>query len=254
MAMLHGRLTDSERLNAERVAIDSERGLPPRPIDDSLFAAFVDAWFRQPPERAVTRLDAILTRRQLESLGLVDRPYFWMATVYALANRPDKARAVLAKYAAEVKNTAQLRDQLTDLHTTLGEIALAEKRPRDAVVEFRAGDQKPDGPATRDVLTLYSNLGRAFDAANEPDSAIAMFDKYISTPSWNREYEDSSLLAGILKRLGELYEAKGERAKATAYYQKFVDLWKNADPELQPKVAEVRRRLVRLQKAESGND
>jgi hypothetical protein len=26
----------------------------------------------------------------------------------------------------------------------------------------------------------------------------------------------------------------------------FVDLWKNADPELQPQVAEVRKRLARL--------
>jgi len=48
------------------------------------------------------------------------------------------------------------------------------------------------------------------------------------------------------RRLGELYEAKGERVKAAHYYQMFVDLWKNAEPELQPQVLDVKRRLARL--------
>ena len=52
--------------------------------------------------------------------------------------------------------------------------------------------------------------------------------------------------AGIIQRLGELYEAQGDKQKAASYYTKFVELWKNADPELQPKVAEVRRALARL--------
>jgi tetratricopeptide (TPR) repeat protein/tRNA A-37 threonylcarbamoyl transferase component Bud32 len=256
LAALHGRLTDFQRLNAEGRAIDSARGLPPRPVEDSIRAAFDDAWFRQLPERASARLDAILARRQLEPLEIVDRPYFTMAHAYAVANRPDKARAMLARYAAETRDTAQLRDQQPDLHAALGEIALAEKRPRDAIAEFRKADQRPDGPAGPDVLPLYFNLGRAFDAASEPDSAIAIFQKYVGTPYSDRniDFDDPIALAGISKRLGELYEAKGERSKAIEYYQKFVELWKNADPELQPKVGEVRRRLARLQKAESGND
>ncbi|HXY69493.1 MAG TPA: hypothetical protein VEH62_08590, partial [Gemmatimonadales bacterium] len=53
-------------------------------------------------------------------------------------------------------------------------------------------------------------------------------------------------LAPVYRRLGELYEAKGDRARALDYYGRFVDLWKNADPELQPAVREVRQRLSRL--------
>jgi serine/threonine protein kinase len=55
-------------------------------------------------------------------------------------------------------------------------------------------------------------------------------------------------VAGLnaLKRSGELYEAKGDRAKAADRYRRFVDLWKDADPELQPGVREVRARLARL--------
>ena len=52
--------------------------------------------------------------------------------------------------------------------------------------------------------------------------------------------------APAARRLGELYEAKGDRPKALQYYEHFVDLWKTADPELQPQVADVKRRIARL--------
>jgi hypothetical protein len=57
---------------------------------------------------------------------------------------------------------------------------------------------------------------------------------------------DSYRLPAALKRAGELYEAKGDRAKAADRYRRFVDLWKDADPELQPGVREVRGRIARL--------
>ena len=59
-------------------------------------------------------------------------------------------------------------------------------------------------------------------------------------------------LPAIHKRLGELYEARnapGDRQRAVAHYARFVSLWDRADPELQPKVREVRQRLARLERA-----
>ena len=70
-----------------------------------------------------------------------------------------------------------------------------------------------------------------------PDSAIATFERFLSTPFWQRNQlrrrPDKSRRP--YKRLGELYEAKGDKQKAASYYTKFVELWKNADPELQPR-------------------
>src|SRR5256885_3560331 len=56
-----------------------------------------------------------------------------------------------------------------------------------------------------------------------------------------------SYLAGIYKRLGEIYEAKNDLPRAASYYSKFLDLWKNADPALQPKVQDVKRRLAAIE-------
>ena len=55
-------------------------------------------------------------------------------------------------------------------------------------------------------------------------------------------------LAPILQRLGELHEARGNRTKAIEYYSRFVELWRNADPERQPRVTAVRRRIEDLRK------
>jgi hypothetical protein len=44
----------------------------------------------------------------------------------------------------------------------------------------------------------------------------------------------------------ELYEAKGDRAKAREYHVKLLDPWKRADPELQPIGKDTRERVARL--------
>ena len=49
-----------------------------------------------------------------------------------------------------------------------------------------------------------------------------------------------------LSTLGELYEARGDRAKAAEYYRRYVDVLKDADPPIAAHVAEVRERLARL--------
>ena len=53
-------------------------------------------------------------------------------------------------------------------------------------------------------------------------------------------------LAAIYERLGGLYELKDETERAVFYYEKFVELWKNADPEFQPRVDAARRAIERL--------
>jgi len=47
-------------------------------------------------------------------------------------------------------------------------------------------------------------------------------------------------------RQAEIYEAMGEPAKAAEQYARFVDMWRDADPELQPIVEEARANLRRL--------
>jgi tetratricopeptide (TPR) repeat protein len=211
----------------------------------------MDIWFRERPARAVTALDAAIARTPLRTMPEYDRPYLDLASLYALAGRPDRAHTMLAQYAAEAKDSALIRSREPDRHNALGEIALAEQRPLDAVNEFRLGDRLPDGPASECTQCLLASLGRAYDAANMPDSAITSYERYIATPNSLKLMTDSRYLAGIHKRLGELYEGQGEREKAVSHYLQFVHLWNTADAELQPKVAEAKRRLAALGRSAS---
>ena len=86
-----------------------------------------------------------------------------------------------------------------------------------------------------------------YERLNQPDSALAHYERLVTGHDLQRIFtSDASYLAATYKRLGELYEARGERAKATDYYTRFVELWRNADPELEPAVQDVRGRIARL--------
>jgi len=247
VALMRGRVNDAARLTNEANALDSARGSPTRPHERARDSAWIDIWHREQPARAAQTIDAVLARVPFRTLPLVDREYLDIAALYALAGRPDRARALLAERNAEVRDTALLRQQVPNNHLTLAEIALAEKRPLDALAEFRLGDRLPDGPAHACIRCFLSDIARAHDAAGARDSAIATMERYLALPS-TEFWPDQSYLAYFHRRLGELYEAAGQPAKAIPHYERFVTLWRNADPELQPKVAVARQRLSELRK------
>ena len=49
-------------------------------------------------------------------------------------------------------------------------------------------------------------------------------------------------------RLGEIYEKLGNRSKAIEHTEKFLEMWKDADPGL-PEVDDAKERLEKLQKS-----
>ena len=86
----------------------------------------------------------------------------------------------------------------------------------------------------------------AFERANLPDSALAAYRRAAGRGTGLKLLGDAWGLAPSLKRLGELYEERGDRSRAQEFYGRFLDLWKDADPTLQPAVREVRARMAQL--------
>jgi eukaryotic-like serine/threonine-protein kinase len=120
-------------------------------------------------------------------------------------------------------------------------VAVAEGRVRDGINGYRAWYEEGDCSA----CALY-DLARAYERAGERDSALAVYERAVTTPGFTLLFDEVLTLGPTYKRLGELYEERGDVVKALDYYGRLVDLWKNADPELQPAVRDVRQRLARL--------
>jgi len=210
-------------------------------VNAATFLAELELDYRNGPVAALSVLSAALAKHPLDSIPAVDRPLTRLAWIYARAGKVDVAKRLMRQFETEVPEG--MRRGMWYRHWPEGYIAQAEGRTTDAVTAFRA---LYDEGGVCVICGLYELAG-IYDSMGQADSAITLYQRAVSVPAaMGRLLGDGSTLAPSLKRLGELYEAKGDRKKAGEYYGRFVELWKDADPELQPGVKEVRGRLARL--------
>ena len=231
-------------------ATDDARGVQELALSqgrkEDTYNAFIDiavlnAVYRNDAARGKRLMDSILAARPLAAIPAEQRPYLNLAWTYAVLGDVTRARALMADAAALVDTTKARASESFRLHI-LGAIAMAENRPADALKEYRKVDFRLAGCRA----CLAAALGRAFDAAGQPDSAIAWSERYLASAEETRAIEDEYSLGPTYRRLGGLYEERGDRVKAASYYQKFIDLWRDADADLQPQVTEVKQKLARV--------
>ncbi|HJU75095.1 MAG TPA: tetratricopeptide repeat protein, partial [Gemmatimonadaceae bacterium] len=256
LATVAGRLRDGIRMFDEgRPSVNTLNARQRLTRTLQLGRSWLRSQYLNEAAQHVKELDAALAALPMTSLPEQDRPYFTANGViwnYAVAGRPDRARAALAEYDATVRDSILRLDQSNDRHNALGDILLAEGKPVEAIAEYRAGDRLPDGPAGSCTICLSLNLARAFDAAGMTDSAIVHYERIVSDeyPFRVIEWVDALFTPLSYRRLGALYESKKDYAKAATNYQKFVTLWANAEPDVQPLVEEARLRLRRMANVE----
>jgi TolB-like protein len=240
---LNGQLARAAETDSEYVTLSASRGAQAKVY--GILAATSDIELRGNRDAGARALDAMVAGPEWAATLPVDRPYFGIATLYAEAGRADKARQLLARFDAE-NPAAKAPNNGFQRAAVLGEIALTENKPQEAIHQFRLASIGEDGASTGcDACNAY-NLGRAFDAAGQPDSAIAQFKAYLAVPIARRTIIDYRALARVQKRLGELYDAKHDRQNAIKHYAAFVEQWQTADADLQPGVTSVRKRLNEL--------
>jgi tetratricopeptide (TPR) repeat protein len=189
------------------------------------------------PERGVQEAERALARHPLDSLKPLDRPYLKLAFVNAMAGRIGHARALVSEYQRVVEPLRHEAARDAELDLSEGYIALAQRRWPEATARFQE--------ALNERASVFGlpALARAYDLGGQADSAIALYERYLDTPEFGRAIwgVDAIELPGIYRRLGELYERQGQKDKARMYYSRFVELWKDCDPELRPEVDEARR-------------
>jgi tetratricopeptide (TPR) repeat protein len=234
-----GKLQQAEQYRRDAMAAADARGLPGQFLTEAARAAVIDARYRDRPQSALSRIEDALRTHPLSSISPADRPYSWLASAYALAKKPDEARRLMTDYARSTPEGIRRGDFGVD--AAEGDIASAEGRWKDAIAAY----QKWNDESGCTPCGLYERAV-AYDRLGQEDSTTALLERLATVAAPGRLGSADYALAPAYKRLGELYEQKGNREKAMEYYSKFLDQWKDADPELQPVVQDVKRRLAGL--------
>ncbi len=239
-AATRGRLAEAEEETRIRTAFLTQSEITTEYYQTVVQAAWTDVAVRLRPEQAVARLREALERYPLAGLDPRDRPYLELAEVFARAGSPESAKELVEDMRTQFE-TSDLKRVRSDLRRVEGEIALAEGRSEAAVESFNL--------AFEDFCHIcpLPGLALAYQALGQRDSTIAAFTRYVETPYSDRflvyTYPLGQALAPTHERLAELQDEAGNLDEAAQHYARFVELWTEADEELQPRVRAAQARL-----------
>ncbi|NIP78299.1 MAG: tetratricopeptide repeat protein, partial [Gemmatimonadetes bacterium] len=153
-----------------------------------------------------------------------ERPIAEVALAMAMAGRPDAARKARVRYEERVPEPVRWADAYL-LHAIDGFLALDEGRLEDAFSALRRSRESTPWTAPVDAF-----VGRAYDLAGRPDSAIAAYERYLHTPwayriGFFHSFADPVLLVPVHERLAYLYEELGDRTAAAGHAPAVLTLW-----------------------------
>jgi tetratricopeptide (TPR) repeat protein len=198
-------------------------------------------WLEDPA--AVRRtIAAVLARHRLQDMQAQDRPLFPLALVYARLGDAREMESWLARNETERAVAAQgdlyqgqRAGALGHLALAGGEFAVAEERYRDA----------RRLQACEDCYRV--ELGMALAGAGKHEEAVRELEAAAADRRLPPAPFGTLLRAPLVQeQLGRSYEALGRRADAAAAYEKVVDIWKDADAVLQPRVQRARQKTEEL--------
>lgn len=201
----------------------------------------IDLDVRKDTAKAIATLDAIVEAERLEEKDVLNRPYLFLATWYARAGDRRSAESLLNRWESEVpaeyRRGLGTRNSLIRVDTYL----LMSDGEYEQALE-RVAQLEPENCG----LCGITEKAKIFDALGRADSATAYYELYLETPDVAHAAWDNENRGPTLERLGQLYDESGHPEQAAVYYARFVELWADADPELQPRVQAAQARLEEL--------
>ncbi len=240
--LLQGKFQDSKEMIHELIRLSEKLGqitwdtfwrwkLSHAELRDGNYSKATEM-LKKAMEDAIEQENYYTQRNILRDMGLV---YLEMGSIEEAEKAADKLR--------ELAKQAPNKELMRDYHYITGMIELEKEIYPDAIESIKRGISLLT--ATANLNLLYTDsLGLAYYRAGDLENAQKTY-KSVSTLTTGRFSHFSYVYAKSFYMLGKIYEETGWKGKAIESYEKFLDLWKNADPGL-PEVDDAKTRLSSL--------
>jgi tetratricopeptide (TPR) repeat protein/tRNA A-37 threonylcarbamoyl transferase component Bud32 len=157
-----------------------------------------------------------------------------------------KRLAEAGKAAQELKELIEQgmnKNRMRRYYHLMGMIEIERKDYSKAIEYFKKG--LPLSLPTSGIRLIYADsLGLAYYKSGDLEKAREEYERIASHT--RGRIENSDVYAKSFYMLGKIYEQQDNKPKAIQNYEKFLDLWKNADPGL-VEVEDARERLAGLE-------
>jgi len=202
------------------------------------------------PEKALAESDeAVKCAQEAEEPYLQRHALFLKGYSYLEMKLVDKAQKVadeLREFIEKGMNKKAVRYH----RTLMGMIELKRENISRAVQYFKEAlsllpyQHDMTSPWTRDYHALFiKSLASAYYKAGDIENARKEYERITSLISGRLYCGD--IYAKSFYMLGKIYQEKGLKEKAREHYEKFLALWKDADPGIQ-EVSEAKKQLAAL--------
>jgi len=155
-----------------------------------------------------------------------------LVKTYARMGKTREATKLLHQMVLQAQNPTAIsgitqsgrRDQAY-IYIGKGEIALSAGRASEAMESLELGDKLDPGSGLESLAFGYRILGKPQDAAGKYQEIVAKHLTWLGN-----ENQEQWIIAHY--QLGKIYDELGETQKAKENYEKFLSIWKDADPDI----------------------
>jgi tetratricopeptide (TPR) repeat protein len=126
-----------------------------------------------------------------------------------------------------------------------GRIELGRANFSKAIEYFKKAINLEYGPLTIDA-SFIDSLASAYYTEGDLEKAREEYERITSLITGRRSHGD--IYAKSFYMLGRIYEQQGNKTEAIEHYEKFLDLWKDADPGM-AEIEDAKKRVDGLKEA-----